>query len=94
MPEAVEQRRRAELAALGSAGELPQFEVAGHAGGMKPRDRFKHLLRNVPEEEKDAAAERFIRYLEIVIAIADEAEANKQGQLTDDDEPPTLSYSV
>lgn len=61
---------------------------------MRPRDQLKHLLRDVPEEEKDEAAERFIRYLEIVMAIADEAEARKEGELTDDDEPPTLSYSV
>ena len=60
----------------------------------RPQDRLKHLLRNVPEEEKEEAARRFIRYLEIVIAIADEAEAREQGQLTDEDEPPTLSYSV
>ena len=61
---------------------------------MKPRDRLKTVLADVPEEEKDEAAERFIRYLEIVIAIADEVEALEHGELTDPDEPPTLSYSV
>lgn len=40
-----------------------------------PYERLSELLRGVPEEEKEAAAERFIGYLEILIAIADEAEA-------------------
>lgn len=64
---------------------------------MKPRDRLSALLEDVPQEERDAAAQRFIRYLEIVIAIADEAETRRRGSsetLTDTEEPPTLSYSV
>ena len=65
-----------------------------HQARSRPQDRLKHLLRNVPEEEKEETARRFIRYLEIVIAIADEAEAHDERQLTDEDEPPTLSYSV
>ena len=62
------------------------------AVGMKAHERLQEVLRGVPYEEKPAAAERFIRYLEIVIAIADEAEG--QEGLTDGNEPPTLSYSV
>jgi len=64
---------------------------------MKPHERLSSLLRDVPEAEREAAAARFVRYLEIVIAIADEAETREQGPtpvLTDDREPPTLSYSV
>lgn len=64
---------------------------------MKPHERLSSLLRDVPEAEREAAALRFVRYLEIVIAIADEAGMCDQDPvpvLTDDPEPPTLSYSV
>jgi len=62
--------------------------------GVKPYERLSSVLRDVPEAEREAAAVRFIRYLEIVIAITDEAKDRDKVQLTDRDEPPTLSYSV
>jgi hypothetical protein len=38
--------------------------------------RLSAVLKGVPDDEKEAAAQRFIRYLQIVIAIVDEAEEN------------------
>lgn len=72
------------------AGEVKTREM--RPSHTRPHQRLKELLRDVPESEKEAAAERFIRYLEIVIAIVDEA-ARAEG-LTDENEPPTLSYSA
>lgn len=64
---------------------------------MTPHERLPEILAGVPEADRPEAAARFLRYLEIVMAIADEEEARASGQqadLTDLNEPPTLSYSV
>lgn len=52
------------------------------------------ILEDLPEGERESATHHLTRYLEVVIAIADEAAAADPDRLTDDEEPPTLSYSV
>ena len=52
------------------------------------------ILKDLPEEARAESAQALTRYLESVIAICDEAESADPNWLTDDEEPPTLSYSV
>lgn len=61
---------------------------------MKLPESLMPILEDLPEEEREEAARNLTRYLEVVIAIADEAEADDLDGLTDGEEPPTLSYSV
>ncbi len=61
-------------------------------GGMNLPASLMPILEDLPEEEREEAARNLTRYLEIVIAIADESEG--WSPLTDEPEPPTLSYSV
>lgn len=65
-----------------------------HAEEMTLPDSLVPILEDLPEAVREESAQALTRYLEIVIAIWDEAEAEDPNWLTDDDEPPTLSYSV
>jgi len=41
---------------------------------------LKHILADVPEEEREEAACRFVRYLQLVIAIVDEASESRRSE--------------